>query len=327
MKKLLLLPFFVPILIGLQLKAQSYIPFPTSNAVWVNYENRSYGATNTNDCYTSRIFTAGDTTINNYSYTRLLRISETKTGNFGLPCNTVVQAATLDTLGYFRNDTAQKKVWLKATGIVNEILLYDFAMNIGDTIALGYFDDPTIPAINVVDSIYTENYGGIARTVYRIDRNGPCLDPKVYLIEGIGSKSGFLKPLGNCGTFGLTSVLCFSINGTSILVNNNVTMQPPCGLLTGIKDFESMAKGQVQISPNPAKDVVKITNAEGLERVEVYDAGGKLLQNFVDFDFAQSHKSIGSVNKIDLSNYEAGTYILKLIMKNGEVFSKKIIKQ
>jgi hypothetical protein len=69
-------------------------------------------------------------------------MSEQKTGNFGFPCNTVVQAATLDTLGYFRNDSVQKEIWLKVKGVTNEILFYNFDLLVGDTIPFGFFDDP-----------------------------------------------------------------------------------------------------------------------------------------------------------------------------------------
>ncbi|MFT5668709.1 MAG: hypothetical protein ACI9DK_002914 [Vicingaceae bacterium] len=86
----------------------------------------------------------------------------------------------------------------------------------------------------MVDSIYTENYGGLVRTVYRIDRNGQCKGSKVYLSEGVGSKSSFIKPLGNCNIFGPTSLLCFTVDSVVIMINNNLTMQPPCGLLTTI---------------------------------------------------------------------------------------------
>jgi len=79
---------------------------------------------------------------------------------------------------------------------------------------------------------------------------------------------------------------------------------------------------------------VNIPYVEGLERIEVYNIAGKLLQNFVDFDSppkvgqaAQSDKSNESANKINLSNYEAGIYFLKSIMKNGEVVTKKVIKE
>jgi hypothetical protein len=158
----------------------------------------------------------------------------------------------------------QKKVWLKLDGIANEILLYDFDLLVGDTVPISYFDNSQIPSVNVVDSIYTENYGGVVRTVYRINRNGSCFGHKVYLIEGIGSKSSFLKPLGYCFPSSVFSVLCFSINNTTILVNNNLTMQPPCGLLSSVEKRNSTMEGQIQISPNPTRGEINITTSQAI---------------------------------------------------------------
>lgn len=90
-------------------------------------------------------------------------------------------------------------------------------------------------------------------------------------------------------------------------------------LLTGVTE-NANTTNKYMLYPNPTEGVVNITNAEGLEQVEVYDLRGKLLQNFVTLNES------GSVNKIDLTNFEAGTYFLKLIMKNGEVFTKKVVK-
>ena len=90
-------------------------------------------------------------------------------------------------------------------------------------------------------------------------------------------------------------------------------------LLTGVTENASIA-GRYEIYPNPTKDVVNIPYIEGLERVELFDLKGALIQNF--FILSDSR----SVNKINLSRYEAGTYIFKLIMKNGEVFIRKVVK-
>lgn len=254
--------------------------------------------------------------MNNISYTRLLRIFEQKSGTFGLYCNTIVQAAALDTLGYFRNDSVQKKVWLKLAGLANEVLLYDFDLLVGDTVPTGYFDDPTVPVINVVDSIYAENYGGIVRTVYRINRIGPCSDPKVYLIERIGSKSSFLKPLGNCGNFGVSSVLCFSLDSLIVLVNNNVTIQPPCGLLTSIAKRKSTMKGQIQISPNPTQGAVYIATSQGIEQTQVFNLQGQVVKKF---NFPSTTIDIGDLNR--------GVYFLKIELHNGQVVTKKVVKE
>jgi photosystem II stability/assembly factor-like uncharacterized protein len=96
--------------------------------------------------------------------------------------------------------------------------------------------------------------------------------------------------------------------------------------LTGITSNTSIAP-QYEVYPNPTKGIVNIQFVEGLDRVEVYDIAGKLLEDFVDFDSAQSDKSTERVNKINLTNYENGIYFLKLTIKSGKVYSKKVIKQ
>ncbi|MFT5667033.1 MAG: hypothetical protein ACI9DK_001221, partial [Vicingaceae bacterium] len=91
-------------------------------------------------------------------------------------------------------------------------------------------------------------------------------------------------------------------------------------LLTGVIENASIA-GRYEIYPNPTKDVVNIPYVEGLERVDLYNVAGKLLQDFVMLSDSRS------VNKINLTNKPNGIYLLKLHMKNGEVFTKKVIKE
>lgn len=69
------------------------------------------------------------------------------------------------------------------------------------------------------------------------------------------------------------------------------------------------------IYPNPAKDVLNITNADKVESIEIYNmVGQKLL----------SEKTIKE-NKLDVSKLTNGTYILKLV-KNGKEESIKFVK-
>ena len=97
------------------------------------------------------------------------------------------------------------------------------------------------------------------------------------------------------------------------------------GLITSLNSGFREVTPDMRVYPNPTKDVVNIPYVEGLQKVEVYSVVGKLLQDFVMLN-SDSYRS-RSVHKINLSNYEAGIYILKLTMKNGEVFSKKVIKE
>jgi hypothetical protein len=55
--------------------------------------------------------------------------------------------------------------------------------------------------------------------------------------------------------------------------------------------------------------------------LSMLDSAGNLLQDFVILSDSRS------VNKINLTNKPNGIYLLKLHMKNGEVFTKKVIKE
>ena len=70
--------------------------------------------------------------------------------------------------------------------------------------------------------------------------------------------------------------------------------------------------------PNPTAGIINIESSEKIERVEVCDVMGKLLFT--------STRLVRSTN-LDLSNYKRGIYFLKMFMKNGEVHSRKAIKE
>ncbi|MFT6165445.1 MAG: photosystem II stability/assembly factor-like uncharacterized protein [Vicingaceae bacterium] len=76
-----------------------------------------------------------------------------------------------------------------------------------------------------------------------------------------------------------------------------------------------------RLYPNPTGGMVNILNVEDLERVEVYDLRGRILQNFVILSDGRS------VTEIDLTNFESGIYFLKLYNENGEVVTKKVVKE
>ena len=145
---------------------------------------------------------------------------------------------------------------------------------------------------------------------------GPVLDPKVYLIEGIGSKSSFLNPLGNCGNFGVSSVLCFSIDSVIVLVNNNITMQPPCGLLTSLESERMTMAEQFQLVPNPTTGLVFVESESVPERIQFHNLRGQLLKEVYK-----------PSSQIDISELDLGVYILSVHFKSGEISKQKLVKQ
>lgn len=65
---------------------------------------------------------------------------------------------------------------------------------------------------------------------------------------------------------------------------------------------------------NPVNDFLNIKNAENAESLEVYSIDGKKVLSSKTF------------KNLNLSNLTKGNYILKISMKNGRLFSKKLIK-
>lgn len=82
---------------------------------------------------------------------------------------------------------------------------------------------------------------------------------------------------------------------------------------------EVLNSKDLQIYPNPVKDVLKFRFANQLksETIEIYDMNGKLVQ---------SVKS-KNVNELNMSSYAKGNYILKVKASDNQVYVQKIIKE
>ncbi|MBO7587420.1 MAG: T9SS type A sorting domain-containing protein, partial [Bacteroidales bacterium] len=83
---------------------------------------------------------------------------------------------------------------------------------------------------------------------------------------------------------------------------------------TGINDYEL---NNVVVYPNPTTGMIQIQNSESrIENVEVYDAYGKML-NVVNVN--------DNTTAVDLSNYAAGTYFVRVMTDKG-VVTKRVVK-
>ncbi len=71
----------------------------------------------------------------------------------------------------------------------------------------------------------------------------------------------------------------------------------------------------VVVYPNPFKEVVKINNIDGVATISVVDMAGKLVGEFEP------------TKDLNLSNLDAGMYIIRLVYKDGSVKTVKTIKK
>jgi len=85
-----------------------------------------------------------------------------------------------------------------------------------------------------------------------------------------------------------------------------------------LNSSQNEAEGKFRIYPNPANQIINIDGNQIAEKVEIFDAYGKLIKNF---------SLLNSENiSIDISSLLSGIYILR-IHRNNHFSNHKIIKQ
>jgi hypothetical protein len=83
---------------------------------------------------------------------------------------------------------------------------------------------------------------------------------------------------------------------------------------TSLQEWNA-ANTTVMVYPNPANDRVSISSAEKINTIDVYDLKGELILS----------ESVASTQtNLDLSDLNAGIYLAKINMVNGDVQTKKI---
>ncbi len=156
----------------------------------------------------------------------------------------------------------------------------------------------------------------------------PCLGDKISLIA-IGAdtytwssitEGGLVTSIGGTVEAKPTKEgkITYSALGTdtkgckSIPFNLDVTVKN-CGVATYEKDIEN----NIIVYPNPFSEKIFFTNVEKIESISVYNALGQFL--FME-------KNITN-NGIDFQNFSSQTYILKIEVTDGNILTKKIVKQ
>lgn len=286
------------ICIGCKVYAQSnvYHPFPESNAQWNFNAFTQMGACH--KAYSIEVF--GDTIINSNTYFQLITHGAIDMGSF-FGCNFSLPTY----LGAIRNDTAHKKVYFVPPLQQNEELLYDFKMQVGDTVK-GYLSSF---ASNLIvyekDSILVNgNY-----------RNRLKVDSCYYVnfIEGIGSDYGLIQILPGCITDANYYYLsCFKENNV-IQYPGNVST---CTLIDGIADVSENIDG-INISPNPSHDDFKIVaHKNALKALKVFDINGKLIKEEI----------LNNVYFTQIQGLNSGFYNLQIKDSKMQLHHIKIIK-
>jgi hypothetical protein len=291
-------------LIALACKSQDYIPFPDSNASW-----KVVWALPFPDFYSQHYnyLTDGDTSINNLEYIKLKKIQ------FNIFC--YKDTLFTEYVGAYRNDIMASKVYFVPEGYQQEQLLYDFSLNVGDTVPQTY-QNFLYPEL-VVEDIELISIEGQLRNRFTYWNPPDPLNLRFYVYDGIGSDFGPLE------YYALVEnpfyLKCFYESDTLKYLHPGDSL---CGLeidtclQTRINPIINDNTGCFKIFDSQNQIIIKYFDKENHITLKIFDLSGNLIIN------SRYYSDMFILNK---SGLRLGIYVLVLLDNNQCCFSKKII--
>ncbi len=286
-----------------------YHPFPDSNAVWGMtswcMDGQCGDAAHIQNIY------AGDTLIDGFQYKRIQEIFVMTSSNWC--CYPPENLGS----GFLREDTLAKRVFWRNGGMAQDSLLYDFDVQVGDTLK-GYMgscgDWGQYWTVESIDSLLI----GIN---YRKRINFQVFDPcmRFAIVEGIGSMMGLTTCPYIPFEFGIT-LQCFTASDSLLYSAPCGPDLEACGDLTSTTHERFSANGPyLRISPNPATDQVWLEYAPGLAMVWLLDATGRRV---LERSLQGAPTTI-----LQLAGLAPASYCLVAVDSQGMVHNRKLIKQ
>jgi hypothetical protein len=212
--------------------------------------------------------------------------------------------------GAIREDSANKIVYIVPPSSSTEEVLYDFNLQVGDTI-MGYFYNTISGNREIVQSIDSVLVGGNYRKRWNINPNY-----QVAFIEGVGSTYGVIETLpgGFVTDLPSISVTCFSQNNMTLYPNNAGS----CNLITSVNSPENSA-GKLKVFPNPFSTETTFYADKFLSNatLTIYNPQGQVVRQIDDIT--------GRTITLNRDNLSSGFYFLHLTEDNKIIATDKIM--
>lgn len=192
-----------------------------------------------------------------------------------------------------REDTLERKVYIyDENSTPHDQLLYDFSLEIGDTLFSSYLGLGALLVLDTIENVMLLN--GEIRKKFTFDCNnqGEC-----FYVEGIGGCYGLLNPIVMGLGFGW-DLFC-------VKENDDPLWSYECDYyFVGIEDYCSL---MIRISPNPVTSIltVSVTPRSGQISILLIDLVGRLKS--VSHFTPNQDKAL-----INVSTMKPGIYLLKI---------------
>lgn len=209
-------------------------------------------------------------------------------------------------------DNGLGQVYYWAPGEPDPVLLYDFDVQVGDTVEDVYSLWQQDVRVYSVDQI---TVNGTQRKRIGLE----CLDQPgfigAYWIQGIGGNGGLVRTTACPSVSGIGALVCMTVNDT-VQWGANVGAVGDCSLLLGQADVEAVEE-PLFIYPNPADDRLMIAH-QGNARVDVEVLGA-------DGRSVLVAPLIGT--ELSIGTLPAGAYVLKAREASGKVRVARFVKR
>jgi len=217
----------------------------------------------------------------------------------------------------YREEIDSQKVYILSdfSGELSEELIFDFSLNKGDSIIIGWH---TI----IIDSIRYVDFAGKLRKIQYTHCKTPDGEGLIFsgfkLIEGVGTLNGLYDQyeclhdrMGNCPR---DFLICYSENGETLFQDGD-----SCYVYKNYTGIEEKESGhELKIYPNPAIDQITIQTSNSIRKayIRLYSIDGRLI---VSKDLYNEKETI-SIRS--LSN---GIYFVSIYLNKSFIMNKKIL--
>jgi len=247
-------------------------------------------------------------------------------------------------LGFLREDSVNKKVYFydqfsyPTPNLDSERLLYDFDIDVGDTIDIFYRaaeNNPMQPIRLVVDSIgigdrFNDGLLGPfsmppliddSARVFNLQPAGPNpsnnSERSITWVEGVGSVAGPMRSGKAGGLFLEYDLVCFHQNEQLEYYSvSNPNLDSSSDSCASIVSLEAAEKKSYRIYPNPTTESFIIEYNHPIASFQIYNAKGQIVY--------QAQEVKATKLEINLADLPKGIYFIRLQLRET-VTSEKII--
>jgi hypothetical protein len=256
-------------------------------------------------CITDAYYTDGDTIVDNFNY-KILDGYHYISRTFLL-----------------REDVNTQKVYLNyISNNKGEYLLYDFALSVGDSIDMknpitpfpedaGYYTLDSIVSKPLFNANHYDHY------YLSPSESNTISTTNAVWIEGIGSLSIVNAPSGHPDINAAGHLSCAFKNGE--LTYSNLDSISACNPEYSLKveNFKDPLSNIILIN-SFSYNYFELKNTKMISKINIYDITGRKVKSFLNTDQSEI--------RVDIADYQSGNYFVKVITKNLNNRTFKIIK-